>query len=101
MTESINQIAAEFKKFIEEFEPTAGIQSIGTVMESGDGIARVDGLSDVRAQELVQFENGVLGTAFNLEKDHVGVIIMGEYDDIVEGMEVRSTNRITSVPVGM
>lgn len=100
MTESINQIAAEFKKFIDEFEPLAGVQSVGTVQEAGDGIARVSGLSDVQAQELVQFENGVLGTAFNLEKDVVGVIIMGEYDEIGEGMEVRSTNRITSVPVG-
>lgn len=100
MTESINQITAEFKKFIDEFQPTAGVQSVGTVLESGDGIARVTGLADVRAQELVQFKNGVLGTAFNLEKDNVGVIIMGEYDEIVEGMEVRSTNRITSVPVG-
>jgi len=100
VTESINQIAAEFKKFIDEFEPLAGVQSVGTVQEAGDGIARVSGLSDVQAQELVQFENGVLGTAFNLEKDVVGVIIMGEYDEIGEGMEVRSTNRITSVPVG-
>jgi F-type H+-transporting ATPase subunit alpha len=100
VTESINQIAAEFKKFIDEFEPQAGVQSVGTVQEAGDGIARVNGLSDVQAQELVQFENGVLGTAFNLEKDTVGVIIMGEYDEIGEGMEVRSTNRITSVPVG-
>ncbi len=100
MTESINQITAEFKKFIDEFEPQAGVQSVGTVQEAGDGIARVNGLSDVQAQELVQFENGVLGTAFNLEKDIVGVIIMGEYDEIGEGMEVRSTNRIISVPVG-
>ena len=100
MAESINQIAAEFQQFIEEFEPQAGIQSVGAVLEAGDGIARVNGLSDVQAQELVQFKNGILGTAFNLEKDIVGVIIMGEYDDIVEGMEVRSTNRITSVPVG-
>jgi F-type H+-transporting ATPase subunit alpha len=100
VTESINQITAEFKKFIEDFQPTAGIQTVGIVQESGDGIARVSGLSDVRAQELVQFENGVLGTAFNLEKDLVGVIIMGEFDKISEGMQVRSTNRITSVPVG-
>lgn len=100
MTESINQITADFIKFIDDFEPTADIQSVGNVVEAGDGIARVNGLSDVRAQELVQFENGVLGTAFNLEKDEVGVIIMGEYDSIIEGMEVRSTNRITSVPVG-
>ena len=100
MTESIKQITAEFKKFIDVFEPVAGVQSVGTVLEAGDGIARVRGLSDVQAQELVQFENGIFGTAFNLEKDLVGVIIMGEYDEIVEGMEVRSTNRITSVPVG-
>ena len=100
MTESINQITADFIKFIDDFEPTADIHSVGNVVEAGDGIARVNGLSDVRAQELVQFENGVLGTAFNLEKDEVGVIIMGEYDSIIEGMEVRSTNRITSVPVG-
>ena len=100
MTESINQITSEFKKFIDEFQPTAGVQSVGSVLESGDGIARVTGLADVQAQELVQFKNGVMGTAFNLEKDHVGVIIMGEYDEIIEGMEVRSTNRITSVPVG-
>lgn len=100
MTESISQITAEFKKFIDDFQPTAGVQSVGAVMESGDGIALVSGLSDVQAQELVQFENGVFGTAFNLEKDNVGVIIMGEYDHIIEGMEVRSTNRITSVPVG-
>ena len=100
MTESINQITAEFKKFIDDFQPTAGIQTVGSVLESGDGIALVSGLSDVQAQELVQFENGVFGTAFNLEKEKVGVIIMGEYDHIIEGMEVRSTNRITSVPVG-
>jgi F-type H+-transporting ATPase subunit alpha len=100
VAESINQITKEFKKFIDEFQPTAEVQSVGFVLESGDGIARVTGLADVQAQELVQFKNGVMGTAFNLEKDHVGVIIMGEYDEIVEGMEVRSTNRITSVPVG-
>ena len=100
MTDSINQITDEFKKFIADFQPTVDVQSVGTVEEAGDGIALVSGLSDVRAQELVQFENGVLGTAFNLEKDSVGVIIMGEYDHIIEGMEVRSTNRITSVPVG-
>lgn len=100
MTETINLITAEFKKFIDDFEPKTEVQSVGTVEEAGDGIARVSGLSDVRADELVQFENGVLGTAFNLEEDLVGVIIMGEYDQIGEGMQVRSTNRITSVPVG-
>ena len=76
------------------------VRDVGAVLEAGDGIARVRGLADVRAQELVQFANGVMGIAFNLEKDNVGVIIMGEYSEIEEGMEVRSTGRIASVPVG-
>jgi F-type H+-transporting ATPase subunit alpha len=70
------------------------------VLESGDGIARIKGLAKVRAQELVQFANGVMGIAFSLEKDNVGVIILGEYAGIEEGMTVRSMGRIASVPVG-
>jgi F-type H+-transporting ATPase subunit alpha len=70
------------------------------VQEIGDGIARVEGLDNIRFSELVQFENGVRGIAFNLEKDNVGVIIMGEYDTIREGAEVRPLGRIASVPVG-
>jgi F-type H+-transporting ATPase subunit alpha len=77
-----------------------GISDVGTVFDAGDGIARVNGLKDVRSQELVQFANGVIGVAFNLEKDNVGVIIMGDYQEIEEGMKVRSTGRIASVPVG-
>ena len=69
-------------------------------MDAGDGIARLHGLANVRSQELVQFANGVMGIAFNLEKDSVGVIIMGEYSGITEGMTVRGTGRIASVPVG-
>ena len=65
MTESINQITAEFKKFIDDFEPVVGVQSVGTVLEAGDGIARVSGLSDVQAQELVKFEHRLFGTPFN------------------------------------
>jgi F-type H+-transporting ATPase subunit alpha len=60
----------------------------------------VQGLANVKAQELVQFSNGVMGTAFNLEKDSVGVIVMGDYSGIIEGMSVRGTGRIASVPVG-
>jgi len=73
---------------------------VGEVMEVGDGIARVSGLSNVRAQELVQFSNGAMGVAFNLEADNVGIIIMGDYLTINEGDEVRGTGRIASVPVG-
>jgi F-type H+/Na+-transporting ATPase subunit alpha len=100
MTDLIQQIASDLQKQIESFEPKVGISDIGVVLEAGDGIARVKGLANVRAQELVQFENGVMGTAFNLERDSVGVIIMGAYEEIAEGMTVRATGRISSVPVG-
>jgi len=100
MTDLIQQITGDLQKQIESFEPQVGVSDIGTVLEAGDGIARVQGLANVRAQELVQFSNGVMGTAFNLEKDSVGVIIMGEYQEIAEGMTVRATGRIASVPVG-
>ncbi|MCI0518639.1 MAG: F0F1 ATP synthase subunit alpha [Chloroflexi bacterium] len=76
------------------------VREVGAVVEAGDGIARVRGLGDVRSQELVQFANGVMGIAFNLESDTVGVITMGDYAGIEEGMLVRSTGRIASVPVG-
>jgi F-type H+-transporting ATPase subunit alpha len=100
MSDLINQITSDFQKQIDEFEPEVGISDVGTVLEAGDGIARVEGLANVRAQELVQFANGVMGTAFNLEKESVGVIIMGDYAEITQGMTVRSTGRIASVPVG-
>ncbi|MGE5463180.1 MAG: F0F1 ATP synthase subunit alpha, partial [Syntrophothermus sp.] len=100
MTDLIKQITDDLQKQIEGYEPELNISDIGTVLEAGDGIARVEGLANVKAQELVQFSNGVMGTAFNLEKDSVGVIIMGDYGGIVEGMIVRGTSRIASVPVG-
>ena len=100
MSDLINQITADLQKQIESFVPELGIRDVGTVLEAGDGIARATGLSNVRSQELVQFENGVIGIAFNLEKDNIGIIIMGEYAGIRECMSVRTTGRISSVPVG-
>jgi len=100
MSDLIKQITSDFQKQIDDFQPEVGISDIGTVLEAGDGIARVDGLANVRSQELVQFANGVMGTVFNLEKASVGVIVMGDYAGITEGMTVRATGRIASVPVG-
>jgi F-type H+-transporting ATPase subunit alpha len=100
MSDLINQITADLQKQIESFKPELEIRDVGTVLEAGDGIARASGLSDVRSQELVQFDNGVIGIAFNLEQDNVGIIIMGDYATVGEGMGVRSTGRIASVPVG-
>ena len=100
MSDLINQITTDLKRQIEDYKPELEVHDVGSVIEDGDGIALVAGLSDARAQELVQFANGVLGIAFNLEVDNVGVIIMGDYSGIEEGMAVRSTGRIASVPVG-
>ncbi len=100
MTDLINQITSDFLKQIDAFKPEMSVSDIGTVLEAGDGIARVEGLANIKSQELVQFANGVIGIAFNLERDSVGVIIMGEYSEISEGMTVRGTGRIASVPVG-
>jgi F-type H+-transporting ATPase subunit alpha len=96
----IEDIAASLQKQLEAFAPQVQAVDVGTVLEVGDGIARVSGLSGVRASEMVRFENGTLGIAFNLEKDNVGVIIMGEYTEIEEGQTVRATGRIVSVPIG-
>jgi F-type H+/Na+-transporting ATPase subunit alpha len=98
--QAIKNIAAELQNKISSFKPEYEVSDVGFVVEAGDGIARVEGLATIQSQELVQFENGVMGIAFNLERDQVGVIILGEYSEISEGMKVHSTGRISSVPVG-
>jgi F-type H+-transporting ATPase subunit alpha len=100
MSNKVQDITASLHEQIQAFMPTLEPVEIGTVLEVGDGIARVSGLSGVRASELVEFSNGVLGIAFNLEADNVGVTIMGDYTEIEEGDIVRGTGRIASVPVG-
>lgn len=100
MPDIINEMTSELQNRIALYQPGLNIQDIGIVLEAGDGIATVKGLGNVRSQELVEFNNGVKGIAFNLEKEKVGVIILGDYSEIVEGMQVRTTGRIASVPVG-
>jgi F-type H+/Na+-transporting ATPase subunit alpha len=100
MSDLISQISQDLQQKISSFQPSIEVSNVGTVLEAGDGIAKVDGLAGVRSQELVQFANGVMGIAFNLEEKQVGVIILGDYSNITEGMLVRSANRIASVPVG-
>ncbi|MCK4741674.1 MAG: F0F1 ATP synthase subunit alpha, partial [Anaerolineales bacterium] len=100
MPDLVKNISSELQRQIEAFSPEVELKDVGAVLEAGDGIARVSGLSDVRAQELIQFANGVMGIAFNLERDAVGVLIMGEYSEIDEGMLVYTTGHIASVPVG-
>jgi len=101
MSPSGNDFATGFLDQIKGWQYDLKAVEVGRVLEVGDGIARVSGLPKVRMSELVQFQNGVLGIAYNLEIENVGVIIMGAYTEISEGMEVRATGRIASVPVGM
>ena len=95
-----DEIASVIQQEIEQFESQIDVREVGRVLEVGDGIARVYGLSGVMAQEMVEFPNGTMGLAFNLEENSVGVIILGDYLSIEEGDEVRSTGQLLSVPVG-
>ncbi len=94
------EITSVLKKEIEQFESAIEMAETGTVLEVGDGIARVYGLEKVMAAEMLEFENGAFGLAFNLEEDSVGVVILGRFQDIKEGQLVKRTGRILSVPTG-
>lgn len=96
----LKDIAADLKTRIQSYEPHYEVRAVGAVIEAGDGIAQAEGLAGVHAQELVAFENGVMGIAFNLTQKQVGIILLGDYSEITQGMVVRSTGRIASVPVG-
>src|SRR6185437_13428458 len=95
-----DEIAGLLKAQIASFKSDVREDEIGTVIEVGANLARVYGLRGVRASELVEFPNGLLGVALNLEEDNVGIVIMGPDKDIKEGDKVRRTGRIASVPVG-
>ncbi|HZV78107.1 MAG TPA: F0F1 ATP synthase subunit alpha [Candidatus Binatus sp.] len=95
-----DEIAGILKQQIKSAQTQVREDEVGTVIEVGDSIARVYGLSAVEASELVQFPNGLFGIVFNLEEDNVGVVIMGDDSEIKEGDTVRRTRRIVSVPVG-
>ncbi len=94
------EVTAILKKQLAEFELRSDTYEAGTVISVGDGIARVHGLSNVMANELVEFSSGVRGMALNLETDNVGVCIFGDVETIKEGDEVKRTGKIASVPVG-
>src|SRR5690554_4199100 len=100
MSINAEEISSLIKKQIENYESEIEVSEVGTVIEVGDGIARVHGLDNVMAGELVEFSNGVMGMSQNLEENNVGIIILGPYTDIREGDEVKRTGRIMEVPVG-
>jgi F-type H+/Na+-transporting ATPase subunit alpha len=96
-----DEIRDALARFVTEYEPAgASREEVGTVTECGDGIARVEGLPSAMASELLEFENGVRGLALNLEIREIGVVILGEFNEIEEGQQVRRTGEVLSVPVG-
>ncbi|WP_181346776.1 F0F1 ATP synthase subunit alpha [Thalassobacillus sp. CUG 92003] len=100
MSIKAEEISSLIKQQIENYESDIEVNDVGTVIEVGDGIARAHGLDDIMAGELVEFANGVMGLAQNLEESNVGLVILGPYTEIKEGDEVRRTGRIMQVPVG-
>src|SRR5688572_15306228 len=95
-----DEISAILRQQLSNFNAAADLEEVGTVLQVGDGIARVYGLNNVRSGELVEFENGVRAIALNLEEDNVGVVLMGESGNIKEGAKVRRTGKIASINVG-
>src|SRR3954454_24069391 len=95
-----DEISAILRQQLSSFNGAVELEEVGTVLQVGDGIARVYGLGNVRYGELVEFESGVRAIALNLEEDKVGVVLMGEMGDIQEGAKVRRTGQIASIRVG-
>lgn len=95
-----DEISTLIKSQIEQYQSEIEVAEVGTVIQIGDGIARAYGLDNVLSGELLEFSNGVMGMALNLEEDNVGIVILGPYTDIREGDQVKRTGRIMEVPVG-
>jgi len=95
-----DEISSILKQQIADYDKSVSVSNVGTVLQIGDGIARVYGLEKVMAGELVEFEDGTEGIALNLEDDNVGVVLMGEALGVQEGSTVKATGKIASVPVG-
>ena len=97
---SPQDVKAAIEKTVSEFTPRTAIEEVGRVAETGDGIARVEGLPSAMVNELLEFEGGLLGVALNLDVSEIGTVLLGESSHIAEGQQVRRTGRVLSVPVG-
>ncbi|MDQ1606577.1 MAG: F-type H+/Na+-transporting ATPase subunit alpha, partial [Microbacteriaceae bacterium] len=101
VTISPDEIRDALKEFVKSYDPTkASKTEVGQVVDAADGIAHVQGLPGVMANELIRFADGTLGLAQNLDENEIGVIVLGEFSGVVEGMEVTRTGEVLSVPVG-
>ena len=100
LTITANDIQGAIESYVSSFESGTGREEIGSVIDTGDGIAHVEGLPSAMTQELLEFSGGVLGVALNLDEHSIGAVILGESDKIEEGQQVRRTGEVLSVPVG-
>jgi len=100
LTISAAEITDALRKHVSDFNPAVGAEQVGRVVEVGDGIARVSGLPSAQVNELLEFQDGTLGLAMNLDEETIGAVVLGSVDDIEEDQVVRATGRILSMPVG-
>ena len=100
LTISADDIQGAIEDYVSTFTADTAREEIGTVIDTGDGIAHVEGLPSVMTQELLEFPGGVLGVALNLDEHSIGAVILGDYEKIEEGQQVKRTGEVLSVPVG-
>src|SRR5919106_2432016 len=100
LTISTEEIRGALERFVSSYTPEISREEVGVVTEAGDGIAKVEGLPSTMANELLEFEDGTLGVALNLDVREIGVVILGEFAGIEEGQQVKRTGRVLSVPIG-
>ncbi len=95
-----DEVSAILREQLSNFKTEAELEEVGTVLQVGDGVARIYGLSQAQSGELLEFENGLQALVLNLEEDNVGAVLLGDASDIREGATVRRTNKIASIKVG-
>src|SRR5918911_2051260 len=100
LTISSDEIRGALERYVSSYTPEISREEVGIVTEAGDGIAKVEGLPSTMANELLEFADGTLGVALNLDVREIGVVVLGAYEGIEEGQTVKRTGRVLSVPVG-
>src|SRR5919204_729972 len=100
LTISSDEIRGALERYVSSYKPEISREEVGTVADAGDGIAHVEGLPSTMANELLEFADGTLGVALNLDVREIGVVILGPFEGIEEGQKVKRTGRVLSVPVG-
>src|SRR5262245_14510003 len=100
LTISPDEIRSSLERYASSYKPAVSREEVGLVADAGDGIAHVEGLPSTKANELLEFENGTLGVALNLDVREIGVVVLGDFAGIEEGQQVKRTGRVLSVPVG-